>query len=101
MATHSSVLDWRIPWTEQPVGYSLWRCNESDMTEQVTLSLSFFSLIASLSSSPLSPLLPEVIHPVNISLLQTRTLSFREVENLSRGYSANGSGSGSQSTVQS
>ena len=22
MATHSSVLVWRIPWTEEPVGYS-------------------------------------------------------------------------------
>ena len=22
MATHSSILDWRIPWTEEPVGYS-------------------------------------------------------------------------------
>ena len=22
MATHSSVLAWRIPWTEEPVGYS-------------------------------------------------------------------------------
>ena len=24
MATHSSVLAWRIPWTEEPGGYSLW-----------------------------------------------------------------------------
>ena len=23
MAPHSSILAWRIPWTEQPVGYSL------------------------------------------------------------------------------
>ena len=22
MATHSSILAWRIPWTEEPVGYS-------------------------------------------------------------------------------
>ena len=22
MATHSSILDWRIPWTEEPVDYS-------------------------------------------------------------------------------
>ena len=22
MATHSSILPWRIPWTEEPVGYS-------------------------------------------------------------------------------
>ena len=25
MATHSSVLAWRIPWTEEPGGYSPWR----------------------------------------------------------------------------
>ena len=24
MATHSSLLAWRIPWTEEPAGYSLW-----------------------------------------------------------------------------
>ena len=24
MATHSSILAWRIPWTEEPVGYGLW-----------------------------------------------------------------------------
>ncbi|RAX28935.1 UNVERIFIED_CONTAM: hypothetical protein DQE83_29100, partial [Escherichia coli] len=23
MATHSSILAWKIPWTEEPVGYSL------------------------------------------------------------------------------
>ena len=40
METHSSILDWRIPWTEEPVGYSPWDHKESDMTEQLTLSLS-------------------------------------------------------------
>ena len=24
MATHSSILIWKIPWTEEPGGYSLW-----------------------------------------------------------------------------
>ena len=34
MATHSSVLDWRIPWTEEPGGlYSPWDRKESDTTE--------------------------------------------------------------------
>ena len=36
MATHSSILDWRNPWTEEPPGYSPWVRNESDMTEQLT-----------------------------------------------------------------
>ena len=34
MATHSSSLAWRIPWTEEPgVGYSPWGHKELDMTE--------------------------------------------------------------------
>ena len=37
MATHSITPAWRIPWTE--VSYSLWGCEESDMTEILTLSL--------------------------------------------------------------
>ena len=32
MATHSSVLAWEIPWTEEPGGYSPRGCKESDMT---------------------------------------------------------------------
>ena len=33
MATHSSILDWRIPGQRSLVGYSPWGGNESDMTE--------------------------------------------------------------------
>ena len=33
MAIHSSILVWKIPWTEEPGGYNLWGCEESDMTE--------------------------------------------------------------------
>ena len=34
MATHSQILAWEIPWTEEPAGlYSPWGCKESDMTE--------------------------------------------------------------------
>ena len=35
MATHSSILAWRIPWTEELVGYSPWGRKESDTTEQL------------------------------------------------------------------
>ena len=34
MATHSSTLAWKIPWTEELVGYSPWDGKESDTTEQ-------------------------------------------------------------------
>ena len=33
MATHSSVLAWRIPKTEELVGYSPWGHKELEMTE--------------------------------------------------------------------
>ena len=33
MATHSSILAWRISWTEEPGGNSSWGCKELDMTE--------------------------------------------------------------------
>ena len=36
MATHSSILAWEIPWTEEPGGYSPWGHKESDMTEHST-----------------------------------------------------------------
>ena len=32
MATHSSILAWRIPWTEETGGGS-WGCEELDMTK--------------------------------------------------------------------
>ena len=39
MVTHSSILAWRIPWTEEPGElHSSWGCKES-VTERLTLSL--------------------------------------------------------------
>ena len=32
MATHSSILAWEIPWTEEPGGYSPWDHKESATT---------------------------------------------------------------------
>ena len=36
MATHSSTLAWRIPWTEEPEGYSPWSHKETDTTERLS-----------------------------------------------------------------
>ena len=36
MATHSSILSWRSPWTEEPGGLQSWDYKESDTTEQLT-----------------------------------------------------------------
>ena len=53
MATHSNILAWRIPWTEEFGGYSPWGHKELDMTERPThfvpylatpLEFLFFSL---------------------------------------------------------
>ena len=37
MATQSSILAWRIPWIGGPADYSLWGCEELDMTEQLII----------------------------------------------------------------
>ena len=36
MATHSNILPWKIPWTEEPG--SPWGFKELDMTKELTLS---------------------------------------------------------------
>ena len=35
MAVHSSTIAWKIPWTEEPGGYSSWGRKESDTTERL------------------------------------------------------------------
>ena len=45
MATHSSILAWRVPWTEEPGRLQLQGHKESDTTEQLTLSLSKYFYI--------------------------------------------------------
>ena len=39
MATHSSVLAWRIPWTEGPGGLQSTGLQKPDTTERLTFSL--------------------------------------------------------------
>ena len=47
MATHSSILAWKIPWNEEPGGYSPWCRKESDRTEQLhSLTCLWASLVA-------------------------------------------------------
>ena len=36
MATHFSILAWRIPWTEESDGHPPWGRKESDMTKCLT-----------------------------------------------------------------
>ena len=44
MATHSSILAWRIPWTEEPDGLQPMGSQELDMTEQLTLHTRYDSI---------------------------------------------------------
>ena len=39
MAIHSSILAWRIPWTEEPGGLQSLGSQESDTTERLTVLL--------------------------------------------------------------
>ena len=39
MATHSRILAWKIPWTEEPGSYSPWGCKELNTTERLHFSL--------------------------------------------------------------
>ena len=41
MATHSSILAWRIPWTEELGGLQSTGCKESDKTEQLHFHFHF------------------------------------------------------------
>ena len=41
LATHSGTLAWKIPWTEEPVGYSPWRHKDLDTTEQLHFTSSY------------------------------------------------------------
>ena len=49
MATHSSILAWRIPWTEEPGGCLPWGHTEADTTYMCQ------SQPPNLSLTPLSP----------------------------------------------
>ena len=52
MATLSSILVWRIPWTDGQAGYSPWGCKESDTTEQLHFHFSL-SCIGEGNGNPL------------------------------------------------
>ena len=48
MATHSSILAWRIPWTEEPGGLQSTGLKESDTTEQIHFHFHAWKVIQSL-----------------------------------------------------
>ena len=60
MATHSSILAWRIPWTEERGGHSPWGHRGLDTTEWLTLSHSA-KFCWLLSASPSLPYKHEML----------------------------------------
>ena len=60
MATHSSVLAWRIPRTEEPGGlHSPWGRKESDTTERLTLMKHCITIPKSKKSQISKPVWPQ------------------------------------------
>ena len=55
MATHPSILAWRIPWTEEPGGYSPWGCRESDTWWVKNNMCSMWDLSSSPGTEPTPP----------------------------------------------
>ena len=71
MAIHSSILAWKIPWTEEPGGLQSMGSQESDMTEQV-------------NNSRLSECLQFAEHPSLSCLASNQFLLIKEAKNPSR-----------------
>ena len=42
MATHSSILAWKIPWAEEPAGYHPWGLRQLNRTEQLSTWSSYY-----------------------------------------------------------
>ena len=59
-ATHSSILAWRIPWTENLVGHSPWCCKELDMTDLACMHI--LTLLAGSQVDQECPLIKLITH---------------------------------------
>ena len=74
MAILSSILVWRMPWTEEPGGYSPRGHKESDLTEWLTLSLYIqFSSVQSLSRVWLFATPWIAAHQASLSITNSRS----------------------------
>ena len=54
MATHPSILAWRIPWTEEPGGLQSTGWQESDMTERLNRERDGFRVVIGKGTNPYS-----------------------------------------------
>ena len=51
--THSGILAWDIPWTEEPMGYSPWNSKELPVTEQLKIHVDIYKEIYNSNSTSL------------------------------------------------
>ena len=63
MATHSSILPWVIPWTEEPGGCSQWGCKESEATDQLSIHAKILFQFSSVAQS-----CPTLCNPMDCSM---------------------------------
>ena len=77
MATHSSILAWRIPWTEEPSGLQSGGSQESDTTEHMRTTKNNF-VCGRIFQTPfliIYSLLPEqYVHTSVVNSLRSLTL---------------------------
>ena len=67
MATHSSIIAWRIPWTEKPGGLqSRGVAKESDTTEGLTLCVCYSAVSESAIYTNISPFLRDFL-PISVT----------------------------------
>ena len=64
MATHSSILAWRLPWTEEPGGYNPLGRKESDMPEWLSPAQLSKIIVTVLKDSASDPLMMKVCNRV-------------------------------------
>ena len=73
MAIHLSILAWKIPWTEEPGGYSPWSRKESDTTEQLSLTHSLTHLLTHTPAINIPTRATHSLQSVNLHQLITIT----------------------------
>ena len=69
MASHSSILAWRIPWTEEPVGYSPLGRKEWDTTEHSVLGRHYWKILGLGGKSGAELACPHPLRDLGLELL--------------------------------
>ena len=67
MATHSSILAWRIPWTEEPGQLQSMGSQELDTTEQLTLFTSRLIIVLHYTHIPVYCIINSTVNMIKKS----------------------------------